>query len=84
MESKAGKEDQGVAVGVGEGFDFEQERCQVLKKQLAFVVDPEGKEGALWLSRRKHIPGRGKERAKVLRQEGAWCFLLEGTSRRST
>ena len=46
MESKAGKEDQGLAVGVGEGFDFEQERCEILKKQLAFVVDPEGKEGA--------------------------------------
>ena len=49
MESKAGKEDQGLAVGVGEGFDFEQERCEILKKQLAFVVDPEGKEGA-WIS----------------------------------
>ena len=47
-------------------------------KQLTFDAGPEGREGPLWLSGGKHIPGRGKESAKALRQECAWCFLLEG------
>ena len=62
-------------------MDFEQERGKILQKQLTFVADPEGRGGAQWLSRRKCMPGREKERAEVLRQEGAWCFLLEGTAR---
>lgn len=75
MESKARKEDEGAGGG---GFIFEEKKGEILMKQLTFDAGPEGREGPLWLSGGKHIPGRGRESAKALRQKYAWCFLPEG------